>query len=67
MCFLNAMYNFGVGICILGFILIFTFIGWLIYIRTSRFHVLVNKIPGPKFYFPFIGNSLEFVGGLDGK
>ena len=61
------LYNLAAFLCVLGLIVIFVIIGWLIYIRTSRFHILVNKIPGPSFYFPVIGNALEVAGGLDRK
>ncbi len=62
-----SLYNIGSVLGVLGSTTLCAIIGWCIYIRTSRFHVLVNKIPGPSFYLPVIGNALEVAGGLEGK
>ncbi|XP_046642004.1 cytochrome P450 4C1-like [Daphnia pulicaria] len=56
-------FDFCAAVFALGFIL--AFVSWCLYIRFSPFHVLVNRIPGPKFHLPLLGNSLELAGGLD--
>ena len=63
-----SVINFCAAVCVLGFIIIFVFfLCWFLYIRSSPFHVIVNRIPGPKFHLPILGNSLELTGGLDSK
>jgi cytochrome P450 family 4 len=59
-----SVYSYFVAFCVVALLLILAYIGWWIYIHTSRFHVAVNRIPGPK-YLPLIGNALELAGGLD--
>ncbi|KAI9563270.1 hypothetical protein GHT06_010728 [Daphnia sinensis] len=48
----------------IGLLVILLWTGWWIYIRTSRFHIAVNRIPGPKG-LPFIGNTFQIAGGLE--
>ena len=64
-----SLYNIGVASSFLSLfiIILFVIIGWWIYIRISPFHVKVNKIPGPKFHLPIVGNSIELIGGFDRK
>ncbi|XP_046636787.1 cytochrome P450 4C1-like isoform X1 [Daphnia pulicaria] len=62
---MNSFYSFCVAFFVIGLILVLAIIGWWIFIHTSPFHVTVNKIPGPKFYLPLIGNALDLSGGLD--
>ncbi|KAI9563271.1 hypothetical protein GHT06_010729 [Daphnia sinensis] len=38
-----------------------SFFWWWTYIRISPFHAAVNRIPGPKFYLPMLGNSLDAI------
>ena len=59
-----SVYSYFVAFCVVALLLILAYIGWWIYIHTSRFHVAVNRIPGPK-YLPLIGNAFELAGGLD--
>ncbi|EFX88233.1 hypothetical protein DAPPUDRAFT_311745 [Daphnia pulex] len=62
---MNSFYSFCAAFFVIGLILVLAIIGWWIFIHTSPFHVTVNKIPGPKFYLPLIGNALDLSGGLD--
>ncbi|XP_032789185.2 cytochrome P450 4C1 [Daphnia magna] len=56
--------NSFVVVSSIGLLVIFAYIGWWLYIRTSPFHIAVNRIPGPKS-LPFIGNTFEIAGGLE--
>jgi hypothetical protein len=63
-----SVFIFCAAVCILGFLIIFAFfLCWVLYIHVSPFHVIANRIPGPKFHLPILGNSLELTGGLDSK
>ena len=62
-----SVYDIGAALYFFGLAIILMIIGWCVYIRISPFHVIVNRIPGPSFYLPIIGNSLEFSGSLDRK
>ncbi|KAI9563274.1 hypothetical protein GHT06_010732 [Daphnia sinensis] len=59
------VYGFCATVFTVGLILLLALLGWWIYIHTSPFHVAVSRIPGPRFYLPVLGNTLEVVGGLD--
>ena len=41
-------------------------VGWWIHFKTSRFHRLLNRLPGPTVV-PFLGNALQVAGGFDRK
>uniref|UniRef100_A0A0P4YCM9 Cytochrome p450 n=1 Tax=Daphnia magna TaxID=35525 RepID=A0A0P4YCM9_9CRUS len=58
-------YGFCAAVGAVGLILLLALLGWWIYIHISPFHVTVGRIPGPRFYFPLLGNILEVAGGLD--
>ena len=60
--FLSRMISLWTIIAIIPLFLIL----WNIYIRSSKFHVLLRKIPGPS-PIPLIGNALELFGGCDSK
>jgi hypothetical protein len=39
-------------------------VGWWLHFKTSRFHRLLNRLPGPTLV-PFLGNALKVAGGFD--
>ena len=39
-------------------------IGWWINKKTSRFHRLLNQLPGPPSV-PFLGRAMDFMGGYE--
>ena len=45
---------------------ILAFIGWWVNCKTSRFHFLLNQLPGPSSV-PFVGRAFDFIGGYESR